>query len=127
MPTALIIGGGIAGPATARALQRAGFEPIVFEAYPRTSPEIGSYFTITPNGLSILRTLDALHLATAIGVPTRTNALWNERGQRLASIPLGQPLADGTVSQTIKRSRLGRLLQDEAMRRGVRIEFGKRL
>src|SRR5919202_4610907 len=113
MPTALIIGGGIAGPATALALQRAGFEPIVFEAHPRTSAEVGSYFTITPNGLDVLRTLDALHLATASGVPTRANVLWNERGQRLASIPLGRPLADRTLSQTIKRSRLGRALRDE--------------
>jgi 2-polyprenyl-6-methoxyphenol hydroxylase-like FAD-dependent oxidoreductase len=127
MTAALVIGGGIAGPTTALALQRAGIDPIVFEAYPRTSADIGSYFTITPNGLDVLRTLDALHLATAIGLPTRQNVLWNERGQRLAAIPLGQPLADGTSSQTIKRSRLARVLQDEAIRRGVRIEFGKRL
>jgi len=127
MPTALIIGGGIAGPTTALALQRAGFEPIVFEAYPRTSADIGSYFTITPNGLDALRTLDALHLAQAIGIPTQKNVLWNERGQRLASIPLGTPLADGTKSLTMKRTRLGRALQDEAILRRVRIEFGKRL
>src|SRR3979411_1767557 len=98
MTTALVIGGGIAGPTTALALQQAGPEPIVFEAYPRTSTDLGSYFTITPNGLDVLRTLDALHLATAIGIPTRTNVLWNERGQRLATIPLGAPLADGTPS-----------------------------
>jgi hypothetical protein len=36
-------------------------------------------------------------------------------------------LEDGTASQAIKRSRLGRAVQDEAIRRGVRIEFGKRL
>jgi 2-polyprenyl-6-methoxyphenol hydroxylase-like FAD-dependent oxidoreductase len=127
MPTVLIIGGGVAGPTTALALQRAGFEPIVFEAYPRTSADVGSYFTITPNGLDALRTLDSLHLAQAIGIPTHANVLWNERGQRLASIPLGAPLADGTLSLTMKRTRLGRALQDEAIRRGVRIEFGKRL
>src|SRR5919198_245923 len=127
MTTALVMGGGIAGPTLALALQRAGIEPIVFEAYPRTTADIGSYFTITPNGLDVLRTLDALHLATAIGIPTRANVLWNERGQRLAAVPLGDPLPDGTPSLTIKRSRLGRALQDEAIRRGVRIEFDKRL
>jgi 2-polyprenyl-6-methoxyphenol hydroxylase-like FAD-dependent oxidoreductase len=127
MPTALIIGGGIAGPAAALALQRAGIDPIVFEAHPRTFTDIGSYFTVTPNGLSVLHTLNTLHLATAVGVPTSANLLWNDRGQRLASIPLGNPLAEGTLSQTIKRSCLARILQDEAIRRGVRIEFGKRL
>src|SRR5919202_1117044 len=111
MPTALVIGGGIAGPTAALALQRAGLEPIVFEAYPSTSAEVGSYFTITPNGLDVLHSLDALHLATAIGIPTHANVLWNERAARLATIPLGRPLADGTPSLTIKRSRLGRALQ----------------
>jgi 2-polyprenyl-6-methoxyphenol hydroxylase-like FAD-dependent oxidoreductase len=127
MTTALVIGGGIAGPTLALALQRADVQPSLFEAYPPSATDVGSYFTITPNGLDVLRQLDALHLATAIGIPTRHNVLWNERGQRLASIPLGAPLPDGTTSQTIKRSRLGRALMDEAARRGVRIEFGKRL
>jgi 2-polyprenyl-6-methoxyphenol hydroxylase-like FAD-dependent oxidoreductase len=127
MTSALIIGGGIAGATTALALQRVGIEPRVFEAYPRTDADIGSYFTVTPNGLDVLRALDALHLATAIGIPTHHNVLWNERGQRLAAIPLGHPLPDGTTSLTIKRSRLGRTLQDEAIRRGIRIEYSKRL
>src|SRR5258707_15263818 len=107
MTTALVIGGGIAGPTTALALHRAGLEPVLFEAHPRTPADGGSYFTITPNGLDVLGTLDALHLATAIGIPTRANVLWNERGERLAAIPLGGRLSDGTASLTIKRSRLG--------------------
>jgi 2-polyprenyl-6-methoxyphenol hydroxylase-like FAD-dependent oxidoreductase len=127
MPKALIIGGGIAGPATALALQRAGFEPVVFEAYPQTSADIGSYLAVTPNGLDALRTLDALHLARAIGIPTHKNVLWSGSGQHLANVPLGAPLADGTPALTMKRTRLGRALQDEAIRRGVRVEFGKRL
>jgi FAD-dependent urate hydroxylase len=35
MTKALIIGGGVAGPVTAMALQRAGIEAAVYEAYPR--------------------------------------------------------------------------------------------
>jgi 2-polyprenyl-6-methoxyphenol hydroxylase-like FAD-dependent oxidoreductase len=128
MTTALIIGGGIGGPGAALALQRVGIQPILFEACPGLArDDVGSYFTITPNGLDILRVLDALHLARAIGIPTRKNVLWNERGQRLASIGLGEPLGDGTPALTIKRSRLARALQDEAIRRGVRLELGKRL
>ena len=106
MTTALIIGGGIAGATTALALQQVGLEPIVFEAYPRAATDVGSYFTITPNGLDVLRTLDVLSGAQAAGIPTRANILWNERGRRLATIPLGAPLADGTHSLTLKR--LGR-------------------
>src|SRR5262245_16548589 len=122
MRHALIIGGGVAGPATALALQRAGLRATVFEAYPPTPVDVGSYFAISPNGLDALRTLDALHLAEASGIPTRKNVLWNERGQRLADIPLGAPYA-----LTLKRSALGRALQDEAMRRGIDVQFGKRL
>ncbi len=127
MSTALIIGGGIAGPTTAMALQRIGIEPIVFEAYPRSTTEVGSYFTVTTNGLAALDVIDALPIAVEIGFPTYENVLWNERGQHLASLPLGKPLPDGTVSQTIKRARLSHALEDEAMRRGVRVEFGRRL
>jgi 2-polyprenyl-6-methoxyphenol hydroxylase-like FAD-dependent oxidoreductase len=127
MVTALVVGGGIGGPAVALALQRVGVEPVVFEAHPPPVREVGSYFTVTPNGLDVLRTLGLLDPARAEGIPTRRNVLWNERGQRLAAIPLGQPLGDGTVAQTVKRARLGRLLRQEAQRRGVPVEFGKRL
>src|SRR5260370_5972670 len=127
MTTALIIGGGIAGPTTAMALQRVGIEPVVFEAYPGTSAEVGSYFTVTTNGLAALDVVDALPIALGVGFPTYQNVIWNERGQRLATIPLGAALPDGTVSQTIKRARLSHALENEAMRRGVRVEFGKRL
>jgi 2-polyprenyl-6-methoxyphenol hydroxylase-like FAD-dependent oxidoreductase len=127
MTRALIIGGGIAGPTTAMALQRVGLDAVLYEAHPRTTDEVGSYFTVTTNGLDALRAVGALHTATAIGFPTHRNVLWNDRGRRLGTIPLGEPLPDGTVSQTIKRARLSRALQDEAIRRGVRTEFGKRL
>ena len=109
------------------ALQRVGLEAVLYEAHPRTTEEVGSYFTVTPNGLDALRAIGALHTATAIGFPTHKNVLWNDRGRRLGTIPLGDALPDGTVSQTIKRARLSRALQDEAIRRGVHVEFGKRL
>jgi 2-polyprenyl-6-methoxyphenol hydroxylase-like FAD-dependent oxidoreductase len=48
MTRALIIGGGIAGPTTAMALQRVGLEAVLYEAHPRTTDEVGSYFTVTP-------------------------------------------------------------------------------
>jgi len=109
------------------ALQRVGLEVALYEAHPRTGHEVGSYFTVTTNGLDALRAIGALHTATAIGFPTSKNVLWNDRGRRLGTIPLGAPLPDGTASQTIKRARLSRSLQDEAIRRGVHVEFGKRL
>lgn len=127
MRKAIIIGAGVAGPVTAMAMQRAGIEPVVYEAYPQQPDEVGSYFTVSTNGLDALLAIDALQIATSIGFPTHLNVLWNQAGRPLGTIPLGAPLSDGTASQTIKRARLSRALQDEAIRRGVPFEFGTRL
>jgi 2-polyprenyl-6-methoxyphenol hydroxylase-like FAD-dependent oxidoreductase len=124
---ALIAGGGIAGPATAMALQKAGVEATIFESHPPADAEIGSYFTITANGLAALDSVGALELATDAGFPTRRNVLWNHAGRRLATLSLGSHVPGSPLARTMKRSRLARALQDEAVRRGIRIEYGRRL
>jgi 2-polyprenyl-6-methoxyphenol hydroxylase-like FAD-dependent oxidoreductase len=123
----LIAGGGIAGSVAAMALQKAGIDAAIFESHPRTDVDVGSYFTISPNGLDALAAVDALHLAKAEGMPTRRNVLWDAKGRRLGAPGLGTHLPDGTVAQTLKRGRLTRVLLDEAVRRGIRVEFGRRL
>jgi len=123
----LIAGGGIAGSVTAMALHRAGIQATIFESHPRIDPEIGSYFTISPNGLDALDAIGALHLAKADGLPTRRNVLWDADGRLLGTPGLGAPLPNGTVAQTMKRSRLTRRLLDELIRRGIPVEFGRRL
>ena len=57
---ALIVGAGLAGPVTAMALQQVGIEPVIVEAHPRGDDEIGSYLTVTPNGLDALAAIGAL-------------------------------------------------------------------
>ncbi len=123
----LIAGGGVAGSVTAMALQQAGIDSTIFESYGRTDADVGSYFTISPNGLDALDAVGALHISKACGLPTRRNVLWDTRGRRLGTPGLGAPLPDGTVAQTMKRAKLTRLLLDEAVRRGIVVEFGRRL
>lgn len=123
----LIAGGGVAGSVTALALQQAGIDSTIFESHHRSDADIGSYFTISPNGLDALDAVGALHLAKASGLPTRRNVLWDTGGRRLGAPGLGAPLADGTVAQTMKRAQLTRLLLDEAIRRGISVEFDRRL
>jgi 2-polyprenyl-6-methoxyphenol hydroxylase-like FAD-dependent oxidoreductase len=123
----LIAGGGVAGSTTAMALQRAGIESTIFEAHPPTDADIGSYFTISPNGLDALDAVGALPLVKGAGLPTRRNVLWNADGKRLGRPRIGTPLPDGTPAQTLKRARLSRLLLDEAARRGIEVEYGRRL
>jgi 2-polyprenyl-6-methoxyphenol hydroxylase-like FAD-dependent oxidoreductase len=123
----LIAGGGVAGSVAAMALQQVGIEATIFEAHPRTETDVGSYFTIAPNGLDALDAIGVLQLVTASATPHRRNMLWDADGRLLGSPTLGQPLSDGTVAQTLKRARLTRLLQDEALRRGIHVEYGYRL
>lgn len=123
----LIAGGGVAGSVAAMALQQAGIEATIFEAHPMPDADVGSYFTISPNGLDALDAIGVLPLVTASGTPHRRNLLWDADGRLLGTPSLGQPLPDGTVAQTLKRAKLTRLLQDESRRRGIHIEYGYRL
>jgi 2-polyprenyl-6-methoxyphenol hydroxylase-like FAD-dependent oxidoreductase len=124
---ALIIGAGVAGPVTAMALQAVGIEAAVFESHPPSDGEVGSYFTVTANGLEALGEIGARELATAVGFPTRRNVMWNESGRRLASLPLDSSVPGSPAAHTMKRSQLARVLQVEAVRRGIQFEYGRRL
>ena len=123
---ALIIGAGIAGPATAMALQQVGIDATVVEAHQHGDAEVGSYLTVTPNGLDALAAIGALSLAVEIGSPTRDNVMRDDAWRVLGRLPLGAPLADGTPALTLKRSRLARRLADLATERGVRLVEGRR-
>jgi 2-polyprenyl-6-methoxyphenol hydroxylase-like FAD-dependent oxidoreductase len=123
----LIIGGGVAGPVAAMALQRAGMDSVVYEAYVGGADEAGAFLTFASNGLDALRTIDAHYLVLAEGFPTPRMEIKSGTGKHLGTVPNGGMLPDGTVSQTLKRAALYRALRDEAVRRGARIEYGKRL
>jgi 2-polyprenyl-6-methoxyphenol hydroxylase-like FAD-dependent oxidoreductase len=123
--TALIIGGGIAGPAAAMALQKAGIDPVIYEARSGPADGVGSFFTLAPNGADALHAIDADAPATTAGFPTSAIILRSGTGKYLGSAPTAP--ADGRPSQTLKRADLYRALHEEAARRGVPIEQGKRL
>ncbi len=127
MVKALIAGGGIAGPVTAMALQRAGIDAEVYEAHVPGTGDAGSYLTVATNGLDALRAVGADKPVLAAGFPTPANVLLSGTGRRLATVSNGGRLADGTVSHTIKRARLYQALHEEAAGRGIRIRYGKRL
>ena len=127
VPRALIVGAGICGPATAMALQRAGIDARVYEKYPWQSQEVGSYLTLATNGLDALRAIHAAAPVLAEAFPTPDIVFSSGTGKRLGAVRIGLTRPDGTVSCTIKRAHLQRVLHDEARRRGVPIVFGKAL
>ena len=70
----LVAGGGIAGLASAIALEQAGLEPLVLEQSPELS-EIGSGIGIQPNGIRVLNGLGAADHVLRVGVRIDTSEL----------------------------------------------------
>lgn len=125
---AVVVGGGVAGPATAMALQRVGIEAVVLEARDRAATqEEGSYLTIAPNGLDALAAIGCLDLVRDLGFPSRRNIMLGATGRLLGSITLGTPLADGTPALTMKRPHLTHALMDEATRRGIEVRYAAKV
>ena len=128
MTKCLIIGGGIAGPAAAMALLRAGLESVVYEAYDDSAEGTGGFLTVAINGLDALDALDLKELVLAHGFGSPQMAMYlGSSGKKLVEFENGGVLPDGSVCQTIMRPDLYRILRDEAVSRGVSIVYGKRL
>ncbi|MEU0795546.1 FAD-dependent monooxygenase [Amycolatopsis sp. NPDC005961] len=127
MTKALIIGGGIAGTITAIALHEAGHEPVLFEAYDRGAEGVGAFLTLAVNGLDALLPLGLKDVVKSTGFDSPRMSIGLGNGTRLTEFTLGGTLEDGTVSQTVLRSDLYVALRDEAARRGIHAEYGKRL
>ncbi|MCA2180696.1 FAD-dependent monooxygenase [Nonomuraea glycinis] len=123
--TAVIVGGGIAGSLSAIALHKAGITSVVHEAYDRSADHVGAFLTLAVNALDALRALD-LDL-DGVGFDTPKITLTSGSGRKLGELPYGTAVSEGAKSRTVKRADLYRALRDEAVRRGVRIEYGKRL
>jgi 2-polyprenyl-6-methoxyphenol hydroxylase-like FAD-dependent oxidoreductase len=122
--TALVIGGGIAGPVTALALRRAGIEPTVYEAYAGTADGVGGMLTVAPNGLDALAIIGADQPVRDIGLPMSLIVMADGNGRRIGQFP---GLPGLPPSQAMWRTELYRALHDHAAAQGVRIEYGRRL
>jgi FAD-dependent urate hydroxylase len=124
---ALIIGGGIGGPVAALALERAGIEATVYEASDAPADYVGLFLNTASNGLDVLRTLGVDAAGRADGFRIPRSVMWSGTGKRLGEVANGIRLRDGTVSVALRRGLLQRVLREEAERRGIRFEFGRRL
>lgn len=127
MTKALIIGGGIAGPVTAMALQRAGIDSVVYEAYGHGADGIGAYLTLAVNGLAALDELGLLETVTGLGFETPRMRFLSGTGKVLGGFPNGPRTPSRHVSRTVTRGDLYRALRDETLRRGIEVRHGRRL
>jgi 2-polyprenyl-6-methoxyphenol hydroxylase-like FAD-dependent oxidoreductase len=119
---ALIVGGGIAGPAVALFLQRGGIEPLIFEAYSEPAT-IGGGFQIAPNGMRVMRALGLADQVASAGAPSSEFMFRNSRGRAIGRLDLGR----SGFGVTIRRGAFHRILLEETARRGVAVAYGKRL
>jgi len=122
--SALVIGGGIAGPVTAMALRRAGIDATVYEAYPPATEELGGSLGLASNGVAALEIVGAADSVRAAAVPT-PNMVMTIGGKKAvegSAFPQDQePL------QLISRAKLHRILREAALDAGVTFVHDKRL
>lgn len=118
---ALIIGGGIAGPAVALFLKRAGIEAEIYEA--RETAE-GYALGLSGNGMAVLQELGLDRAAFAEGSAVTKGLIETGKGRVLGE----SVLASGDLKSVfIKRVPLGKILTDEVERQGIKITRGKKL
>ncbi|GAA0407889.1 FAD-dependent oxidoreductase [Acrocarpospora corrugata] len=120
--TAIVVGGGIAGPVAALALRKAGIAATVYETYPITADGVGGTLALAPNGVAVLRTLGADEAVTATATPIPRMSM--TVGGRHLDMP---GLADVPPLQVVHRRDLHHALHDRAVAGGVTMEYGKRL
>src|ERR1700730_7178817 len=118
---ALIIGCGIAGPAVALFLKRAGIEAEIYEA--RTKEE-GYALSLSCNGVAVLQEFGLDLAAFDEGSAVTKWLMSNGRGKHLGT---GILAAGDLKSVFIKRAPLSLLISDEAERQGIKIVRGKKL
>ncbi|MFG1921103.1 FAD-dependent monooxygenase [Cryptosporangium sp. NPDC048952] len=117
----LVIGGGVAGSATAIALHCAGIEAEVYERHPDVADEVGLFLTFAGNGIDALTVLGAADPVEEAAFRTPQMVMQSGTGRLLGS------MSNGDASRTIRRADLYRALRDEVVRRGIPIHYGKAL
>ncbi|HWD03846.1 MAG TPA: NAD(P)/FAD-dependent oxidoreductase [Amycolatopsis sp.] len=121
----LIAGGGVAGTVTAMALQRAGHEPVVFEAHPSGGADAGAFLTVMHNGMDALKAIGADAPVVEASFPALGVELVGPDGATAGTREFDTGELAGP--RTLTRAALYRALQDEAARRGIAVEHGHRL
>src|ERR1700744_1546616 len=124
---AVVMGGGVAGSASAIALARSGAEVTVYEAYDDPAGPVGSYVSLAVNGLRALDALGCLEPVQQAGFPVARQLMWSGRGKLLGDVARGRNSGDSLQSVTLRRTDRVTALRDEALRAGAQIVPGERL
>jgi 2-polyprenyl-6-methoxyphenol hydroxylase-like FAD-dependent oxidoreductase len=103
--TAIVVGGGIAGLASAVSLSRAGWHATVLERAPEFG-EVGAGLAITGNGMAALEAIGAAGAVRAAGYQTSTAGYQDPAGRWLLRMPDAPAVRRVTTIWGIHRQRL---------------------
>jgi 2-polyprenyl-6-methoxyphenol hydroxylase-like FAD-dependent oxidoreductase len=123
----LVVGGGIAGCAAALAMDKAGFEVVVYEAHPDSGADIGAFLTLASNGMVALAQFAMAQAVASVAFPLTSLRLVGDTGDEIATVPLDGHADPLTRYQCLRRAELGRVLQSALVERGIPIRHGARL
>ena len=127
MPRALVIGGGVAGPATAMFLAADGWDVEIFEATAKPDDYAGAFLNVATNGLAVLEALGLRDRLLSDAHPAPHMIMWSSSGKQLGSVPNGPADDPARGSAVVRRGWLHRVLRDGVEDRGIPINFGARL
>lgn len=122
--TAVVVGAGIAGLASALSLARAGWQVTVLERSPRLG-EVGAGFAMSRNAVAAFRGLgfDDADL-DALGYRTWAGGTWDLRGRPVLALPDSPDVRASVALLGVHRQRLHAALLERALDVGVQVVSG---
>lgn len=123
----MVIGGGVAGAASAIALRQIGAQVTLYEAYAEPAGQVGSFLSLASNGLRVLRSLEVLEQVQEAGIDVPGQRMWSSSGRLLGDVPRGRLRGDTLHSVTLMRGALVQTLRAKALAAGAVIVTGERL
>ena len=124
---AIIVGGGIAGPATALALSKSGITCTIYELR-EGAATIGGAINLTPNALRALDHFNLLETAMTLGCPCEEIEIFSVlTGRKLGDLPFGSVQHHGYSSLRICRTDLQEMMLSAVVKAGIEVQYNKKL
>jgi 2-polyprenyl-6-methoxyphenol hydroxylase-like FAD-dependent oxidoreductase len=121
----LVIGAGIAGPAMALFLKKAGLSCAIYEGRGE-GDGLGGGLGFAPNGMNVMAALGLAGALTARGSPVVESTFRDERGRLLARLPVDDARY-GQTAMSMMRADVAAVLIAEVRRQQIALEYGRRL
>ncbi len=124
---ALVVGGGVGGPAVALFLRRLGWDVEIIEAARQPDAHAGAFLNVATNGLAVLTELGVTDRLRTDAHPCPHMVMWSGRGKRLGEVPNGPAGQPERGSVIVRRGWLQQVLREAALEANVPVTFGARL